>query len=384
MGFSRLKTPPGTDASNNPEAAPISKTSSHDGDATPAVDSAAQEPRAAKQAEEEKPAKATVILILAIPVITDEFNSLSDVGWYGSAYLLTCCAFQLLFGKIYTFFAIKPVLLASILLFEISSVICGAAPNSVAFIIGRAICGIGAAGIFAGTIVSIIYVVPLQHRPKIQGLFGALAGISSIVGPLLGGAFATDVTWRWCFYINLPIGGVAMVVIALFLKLPEGADESKKLPLTKKLVQLDLLGTALLMPGVVCLLLALEWGGSAYAWNNARIIALLTLASILLVAYGFVQTFSKTATLPPRLIKQRNVLSALWATICINSSMYLFIYYLPIYFQALLSLTPTTSGTHLLPVMLSMVFGTIFSGALNSVSDTTRPWASSASASYRI
>jgi MFS family permease len=88
----------------------------------------------------------------AIPVISNEFNSLNDVGWYGSAYLLTCCAFQLLFGKIYTFFPVKTVLLSSILIFEVASVICGAAPNSVAFIVGRAISGVGAAGLFAGTV----------------------------------------------------------------------------------------------------------------------------------------------------------------------------------------------------------------------------------------
>jgi MFS family permease len=202
------------------------------------------------------------IISTAIPAISNEFNSLNDVGWYGSAYLLTCCAFQLLFGKIYTVFSVRAVFLASTVLFEIGSVICGAAPNSVVFIVGRAICGVGAAGLFAGTIVSIIYIVPLHQRPKIQGLFGALFGIASIVGPLIGGAFTSNVTWRWCFYINLPIGGVAMVVVALFLKVPD--RESTKLPLAKKIAQLDLGGTAALVPGVVCLLLALQWGGPTY------------------------------------------------------------------------------------------------------------------------
>jgi len=198
----------------------------------------------------------------AIPVISDEFSSLDDVGWYGSAYLLTCCTFQLLFGKIYTVFPVRIVILASTLLFEIGSAICGAAPTSVAFIIGRAVCGVGSAGLFAGTIVCIVYIVPLHQRPKFQGMFGAIFGIASIVGPLIGGAFTSHVTWRWCFYINLPIGGVAMVIIALFLRVPD--RETTKLPLGQKMIQLDLLGTSLITPGVVCLLLALQWGGPTY------------------------------------------------------------------------------------------------------------------------
>ena len=162
----------------------------------------------------------------------------------------------------YTVFPVRSVLLASTLLFEVGSAICGAAPTSTAFIIGRAICGIGAAGLFSGTIVCIVNIVPLHQRPKYQGMFGALFGIASIIGPLIGGAFTSNVTWRWCFYINLPIGCIAMLIIAVFLKIPD--REATKLPLGKKILQLDLFGTSLLVPGVVCLLLALQWGGPTY------------------------------------------------------------------------------------------------------------------------
>jgi MFS family permease len=112
-------------------------------------------------------------------------------------------------------------------------------------------------------IVCTVHVVPLKNRPQIQGLFGALFGISAVLGPLVGGAFTSNVTWRWCFYINLPVGCVAMVVIAAYLNIP--ARDTTKLSLAKKLVQLDVLGTALLIPGVVCLVLALQWGGTMYA-----------------------------------------------------------------------------------------------------------------------
>ncbi|AEO57279.1 hypothetical protein MYCTH_2303238 [Thermothelomyces thermophilus ATCC 42464] len=305
------------------------------------------------------------IISTAIPAITDDFNSLNDVGWYGSAYLLSSCAFQLLFGKIYTLFSVKPVFVVSTLLFEIGSVLCGAAPSSIVFIVGRAVCGVGAAGLFAGTVVCIIYIVPLHQRPKVQGMFGAIFGIASIVGPLLGGAFTSNVTWRWCFYINLPIGGVSMAVVALFFRVPQ--RESDQLSLAEKILRLDIAGTAVLVPGVVCLLLALQWGGPTYPWNDGRIIALLVLAGILSAAYVAVQAiFTATSTIPGRIIRQRSIASGLWATVCINSASFIFVYFLPVWFQAVRGVSPVDSGIRLLPIMLATVVGSILGGFLNA------------------
>ncbi|KAF4188550.1 hypothetical protein CNMCM7927_001245 [Aspergillus lentulus] len=305
------------------------------------------------------------ILATAIPRITDEFHSLTSVGWYGSAYLLTCCALQLIFGKIYTLFSVKWTLLLSILIFEASSALSGAAPNSTALIVGRAICGVGAAGIFAGVVVCIVHVVPLHKRPQIQGMFGALMGVSSIVGPLIGGGFTSNVTWRWCFYINLPVGGVAMLVILVFLKIPD--QPTAQAPLSEKIKQLDFPGTILLVPGTVCLLLALQWGGQTYAWNNGRVIALLTLAGVLLVGFFAVQVLlPRTATLPPRIMKQRSVAAACWATLTINCGNYIIIYFLPIWFQSIKGASASESGIRTLPLMISMVVGSISGGTLNT------------------
>nr|POE78410.1 efflux pump roqt [Quercus suber] len=265
------------------------------------------------------------IISTAIPQITEDFQSLSSVGWYGSAYLLACCAFQLLFGKLYSFFSVKGTFLGSLLIFEVASAICGAAPNSIAFIIGRAISGVGAAGIFAGTIVCIIHTMPLHQRPKIQGLFGALFGLASVIGPLIGGAFTSNVTWRWCFYINLPLGGVAAVMVFFFLQIPE--RDATKQPLMKKLSQLDVLGSLFLIPSIVCLLLALQWGGQTY--------------SIL---------FGTTATLPPRIFKYRSVVAAFWMTLTIGSANYI------------LRVSSVQSGIRLLPLMLAMVLGSMGGG----------------------
>ena len=160
------------------------------------------------------------IIATAIPRITDEFKALDDVGWYASAYLLAGCAPQLIYGKLYTFYDTKWVYLTALFIFELGSLVCGVAPNSTALIIGRAIAGLGGAGIFTGAMLIISKTVPLRLRPTYTSLIGAVFGVSSVVAPLIGGAFTDKSTWRWCFYLNLPIGGVTMFFIVFFYKSP--------------------------------------------------------------------------------------------------------------------------------------------------------------------
>ncbi|OHW97706.1 MFS aflatoxin efflux [Colletotrichum incanum] len=309
------------------------------------------------------PTQDRLIITTAIPRITDEFKSVTDIAWYGSAYLFTQCASQLLFGKIYSFFSIKGTFLTSLFLFEIGSAICGAAPSSIAFIIGRAVSGFGAAGILSGIIVIIVHAIPLHKRPLYQGMFGTIFGVSSVTGPLLGGAFTSKVSWRWCFFINLPLGGVAAVVIFLILKIPK--RETTRLSIKARLAQLDFYGTGLLIPGSVSLILALQWGGSILAWNDRRMIALLVLAGSLFLGFVLVQTFlPKTATVPPRIFNQRSILAGFFSTICVGSQTTIFAYYLPIWFQAIQGVSPVESGIRLLPLVLSMVVAMLTAGVV--------------------
>ncbi|KAI0407363.1 major facilitator superfamily domain-containing protein [Xylaria palmicola] len=302
-----------------------------------------------------------LIVTTAIPAITNEFDSLPDVGWYGAAYLLTSCAFQLLFGKLYSFYPLRAVYAAAVLLFEVGSAVCGAAPNSVAFILGRAIQGVGSAGIFAGCIVVVVYAVPLHRRPFWQGMGGAVFGVSSILGPLVGGAFTSNVTWRWCFYINLPFGGVALAIIALVLRVPD--REETRLPTRAKLSQLDAAGTLAILPAVVSLILALQWGGLTYPWSDRRIIALLTLGIFLGIVFILVQALlPATATIPPRIFKQRSILAGFWATVTLGSQLIIFIYFLPIWFQAIQGVSAVDSGIRLLPTTLAVVVASISNG----------------------
>ncbi len=194
-------------------------------------------------------------------------------------------------------------------------------------------------------------------------MFGAVFGLSSVVGPLLGGAFTSNVTWRWCFYINLPFGGIAAVFIIFLLKTP--TRKTALAPTREKLAQLDGIGTFFFIPGCVCLLLALQWGGSAYAWSNGRIIALLTLGPVLLVCFVVVQILrSETATVPPRIFLQRSIMAGFYSTLCVGGQMMIFVYYLPIYFQAIQGVSAVESGIRTLPLVLSMVVSVVSGGIL--------------------
>ncbi|OQE35444.1 hypothetical protein PENCOP_c013G00888 [Penicillium coprophilum] len=306
------------------------------------------------------------IITTAIPRITDQFDSLDDVGWYGSSFLLTTCATTLAFGKLYTFYSTKWVYLCALFLFEVGSVVCGATPTSVGLIVGRCIAGVGAGGIFSGSLLMIAQTVPLHRRPIFTALLGTMYGIASVAGPPLGGALTDRVSWRWCFYINLPIGAVTTIFVLFFFHAP--ASVKKRPGFRKMLGELDPLGTFFFLPAIICLLLALQWGGTQYAWNNPRIIALFVVAGVLIIAFVAVQIWqNEKATLPPRIVCNRNIWSAAWYAFTLNAAYFVFSYYLPIWFQSIKGATATKSGIMNLPSIISVVVVSVLSGTLVTV-----------------
>ncbi|KAI2640361.1 putative efflux pump [Hypomontagnella submonticulosa] len=307
------------------------------------------------------------IIATAIPKITDAFHSLPDVGWYGSAYLLTTAALQLLFGKFYTFLSIKWVYLTAIGIFELGSLICGVAQNSVTLIIGRAVAGMGSAGIMSGALLILAHSVPLARRPMYTGIISSMYGIASVAGPLLGGVFTDKVTWRWCFYINLPIGAVTIFVILFFFPAPHQA-KPKDETLVERIKRFDPLGTVLFMPAIICLLLALQWGGVDYPWNNGRIIALFVVFAVLMIAFLYVQHLQQeNATVPPRIMKNRTVWASSLFAFGIGSGFFIMVYYIPIWFQTVQGVSAVDSGIRNLPMLISVVVFAMGAGALVTI-----------------
>ncbi|CAD0093561.1 unnamed protein product [Aureobasidium mustum] len=306
------------------------------------------------------------IIGTAVPAISIQFDSFGDIAWYESGFLLPLCALQLSFGLVYTYYPAKWVLVTLVSVFEIGSIVCASAPTSHALIVGRVIQGMGGAGIASGAIILISMLVPLQARPKWTGGLGAVFGLASILGPLLGG-YLTSITWRGCFWINVPVGGVSLACLVFFT--PNTPPAVKAAPTWRgKLAQLDPLGFILIAPSVICLLFAIEWGGSRYPWNSGQVIALFVVFGILLVAFIASQVWrGDKATLPARILRQRSIISASLASVGIGSVLVINAFYLPYGFQVVQGKTPQKSGLSLLPLFLSNVFAVMMSGIATSI-----------------
>ncbi|KAK8057326.1 hypothetical protein PG996_011263 [Apiospora saccharicola] len=305
------------------------------------------------------------VIATAVPHITGEFRSLEDVGWYGSAFLMTTCGFQVLFGRIYTIFQAKWVFVSAILVFMVGSLVAALASSSTIFIVGRAIQGMGTSGILSGGLIIIAQVVPLRMRSFIGGAIGAMEGVAMISAPVLGGVLTDRLNWRWCFYINLPIGGFVLIVVFLFLRIPEAnrPQAAKKATFLQTMYQLDVIGAALLMPPIICLLLALQDGGTGHSWNNPRVIGLLITSVVLFGVFGYSQhRHADVAMIPFRLIKQRSVLAGFWYILCTSSALVIMTYFLPLWFQVVKGASAIQSGVGLLPMLLGVIFCVIISG----------------------
>ncbi|KAK0730294.1 putative efflux pump antibiotic resistance protein [Lasiosphaeris hirsuta] len=310
----------------------------------------------------------------AIPKITNEFGGLEQVGWYGSAYFMCLGGFQSSFGKAFKYFSLKKTFLLSIFVFEVGSLICAVAPNSSAFIVGRAVAGVGGAGIAIGGTVILAFAAPPAKRPTLMGLMGFSYTIAAIIGPVLGGAFSDRVTWRWCFYINLPIGGVSMAIIFLFFKDPAAA---KPIEATwkEKFLQMDPVGVVLAMGSIISFILALQYAGVTYAWNSSVVIGLLigfVLIGLALVAWEIYQ--GEYAMLPPRLLKQRWLWAPSLFQFFFAGCYFLLLYYLPIYFQSIKGENAVQSGIDNLPLVIAGCVSIISGGIVVTITRHAAPF----------
>lgn len=262
-----------------------------------------------------------------IPVVTDRFNSLNDVGWYGTAFLLASASSQLFYGKLYLFYPAKIVFSTVVFTFALGSLICAVAPNSSSFIVGRAISGLGSAGILAGTNIIISRCVPVRMRPFYSSIIGAIECVAISIGPLLGGAIAETLGWRWCFWLLLPLAGLSIIITILFLGNGEGVARPI-LTLEEKIRRLDLPSLALFIPAIVCLILGLQWGGTYYPWSNWRVFVLFIISGCFLFAFGVNQyRKGEEATVPPRIFLTRTVLFGSLYSFNTSGALYVAVYY---------------------------------------------------------
>ncbi|KAH8659978.1 putative efflux pump antibiotic resistance protein [Xylariales sp. PMI_506] len=306
----------------------------------------------------------STIIGTVIPKITDEFQGLDKVSWYGSAYFMTFGGFQSSWGKVYKYFPLKPAFLAAMFIFEVGSLVCAVAPSATALIVGRAIAGLGGAGVSTGAFTIIGLSAPPETRPTLTGITGSSYGVAAVCGPLIGGAFTVGVTWRWCFYINLPIGGIAALIIFILFQTPSTV---KPVPASwrEKIEQLDLIGVALVMGLIVSFILAFSYGGQTKAWNSSTVIGLLVGFILISIAFVLWEIFQgECAMIPGRLLGHRMVLLSSIYAFLFAGSYVVILYYLPIYFQSVQGVSAIGSGVHNLPTLIAVIIFATSTGGI--------------------
>ncbi|KAJ9604998.1 hypothetical protein H2200_010387 [Cladophialophora chaetospira] len=302
------------------------------------------------------------IVATAVPSITDHFHTVADVGWYSSAFRLCSCAFQFGFAKLYTLFSTKAIFLMSNVIFLMGSLLCATAASSTMFIVGRAVIGLGFAGELAGCFAVALQILPLNRRPVFAGLMACVESLAIIAAPIVGGALTQSLGWRWCFWINLPIGAVSLAAMFFLFSDPRPRPEDG-LTVSQKIKALDLVSNCLFIPSLTALFIALSWAGTKYSWSDGKVIGLFVVFVVLLAAFIFNQyRRGDSAALPLRIIKSRSVIAGFIFTTCTNSMMNVLEWYLPTYYQVVRSRTPSESGYLMIPILVGMMLGLFLQG----------------------
>ncbi len=292
------------------------------------------------------------IVSTAMPSIVGDLNGLQHIAWVTTAYLLAATVTTPIWGKLGDLYGRKYLFQASIVLFLVGSVLAGLSQSMGQLIVFRAVQGLGGGGLMVLAQASIADVVPPLDRGKYQGLFGAVFGLSSVLGPLIGGFFTDTLSWRWVFYVNLPIGLVALVVTTAVL--PNTVARVKP--------TVDYLGFALLAAAVSSLVLLTTWGGAEYAWGSPTILGLAVATVVLTVAFVLSQRRSPEPAIPLRLFRDRTFGLASAISFIVGLAMFGSIIYLPLYLQLVSGASATGSGLLMLPLMAGLLVASIVSG----------------------
>ncbi len=296
------------------------------------------------------------IVATALPTIAGDLGGLNHISWVTTAYLLAQTVVTPLYGKLGDQYGRRIVLQVGLVIFLIGSALCGLSHTFIELIAFRAFQGLGGGGLTVSAQAAIGDVVPPRQRGRYQGLFGAVFGFATVVGPLLGGTLTTNLSWRWIFYINLPIGALALVVLAVTF--PAAAARVHH--------QIDFFGAALLALALSALVLMVSLGGTTYPWASAQVIGLGVLTVVALGAFVLAERRAIEPVLPLKLLKNQVFVTAGIVALLIGFAMFGAITFLPLYFQVVKGASPTGSGLDLLPLMAGLLITSIVGGQIVS------------------
>jgi EmrB/QacA subfamily drug resistance transporter len=293
----------------------------------------------------------------AMPRIVADLQGFEHYAWVTTAYLLTSTTVVPISGKLSDMYGRKVFLLGSSAGFVFASALCGLSQDMTQLIVFRGLQGV-AGGVLTSTIFTVIsQIFPPADRARFQGIFSGIFGFASIVGPLIGGYLTDNFSWRWVFYVNLPIGAIAFTVLWLCFPNIRPSQRSR---------YIDYLGASLLVLGIVPLLLALSWGGNDYAWTSPVTLGLFAFATVALIVFGFVEHRSPEPIIPLSLFSNSIVSVSIGAMMVMAMGMFGTILFIPLFIQGVIGFNATQSGTVLMPLMITMIGASVISGQIIS------------------
>lgn len=298
----------------------------------------------------------TTIVATALPTIVGEFGGLAHISWVVTAYLLAQTIVTPIYGKLGDLYGRKRVLQFAIVIFLIGSALCGLSQSMSHLIVFRAIQGLGGGGLIVTTQAVVADVIPARDRGRYQGIFGAAFGFASIAGPLVGGYFTTHLTWRWIFYINLPLGIIALLVLAATLPAQNSYASHT----------IDYAGTATLALALASIVLVTDLGGTIYEWSSPLVVGLIVMAVAGLIAFVLVERRAREPILPLQLFRIRDVWVTSVVGLIVGFSLMGSVTYLPVFFQIVKGLSPTESGLRMVPLITGTLVTSILAGQIVS------------------
>ena len=303
------------------------------------------------------------IVATALPKVVSDLGGITQYTWVFTAYMRGSTVTVPLYGKLGDVHGRKPLFIVAIVIFLVGSALCGAAQNMWQLVIFRAVQGIGAGGLFPLTLAMVAMIVPPRDRGRYQGLIGSVFAGASIVGPLVGGFIVDNASWRWIFYVNLPVGGLALAVI--LLTMPRRAYKQEH--------SIDWLGAAVLAAGTTALLLGLVWAGNEYPWGSPEVIGALSVAAVLIVGFALIERGVPEPILPFNLLRNQTVASSVACMALVGAAMFGTISFVPLFVQGVIGTSATSSGVVLTPLILGAVVTSFISGQIVSRTGRYRP-----------